>query len=151
MSPDDLSAKGTEHGLQAGLFAWAAMAQMYGYAVADDMEAYNAKYFKQFQPVRYPVPQLRWLHAIPNGGLRSAKAGALMKAEGVKKGVADIFLPIADEINRLHGLYIEMKAGTNKQSDEQIEFEKFVSEQGYAYHVCYDWRSAATILKDYLT
>ena len=40
-----------------------------------------------------PIPACRWLHAIPNGGNRSAVTGARLKAEGVKRGIPDLFLP----------------------------------------------------------
>ena len=61
------------------------------------------------------VPELAWLHAIPNGGSRgdgtkrgAMIAGANMKAEGVKKGVYDLHLPVAR--HGYHSFYIELKA-----------------------------------------
>lgn len=161
MSPDELAAKGTESGSQKALFAWAAMAKLYGYDIAYNMQAYNKAWFEANQPVRYPVEQLKWLHAIPNGGERSAKTAALMKAEGVRKGVADVFLPVPKErldptgvwITISHGLYIEMKKDITsaKQSDEQEEFEAHCVANRYAYYVCKSWREAAEIIKNYLT
>lgn len=161
MSPDDLAAKGTESGSQKALFAFAAMARMYGFAVAFNMEAYHKDYFQKYNPIRYPVPALEWLHAIPNGGERSPKTAALMKAEGVRKGVADVFLPKPKLVPVLHnepqetcfhGLYIEMKKDVTsaKQSDEQKEFERYVTEQGYEYKVCRSWREAANVIVQYL-
>ena len=39
-------------------------------------------------------PELKWLHAIPNGGLRDKITSGKLKAEGVKPGVSDLFLPV---------------------------------------------------------
>lgn len=68
----------SEHQEQCMLFAWAA-----------------------YRPV------LALLHAIPNGGKRDIRTDAMLKAEGVKPGVPDIFLPIAR--GPYHGMYIELK------------------------------------------
>jgi len=115
------------------------------------------------------VPELRWFFAVPNGGSRgdsekSARIqGALMKAEGVKKGVADCCLPVAR--HGYHGFFIEMKRpgtfgakqvvrkdGSNEkgQSKEQIAFEGFAMEQGYLYAVFENWWSAFRALMWYL-
>lgn len=39
-------------------------------------------------------PELKWIHAIPNGGKRGYKTAKSLKDEGVKSGIFDIFLPI---------------------------------------------------------
>ena len=38
-------------------------------------------------------PCLKWLHHIPNGGLRNRVVAGKLKAEGVRAGVSDYFLP----------------------------------------------------------
>jgi hypothetical protein len=74
-----------------------------------------------------PIPECRWLHANPNGGNRSAVTGARLKAEGVKRGIPDLFLPfpIRKYIGWYHGFYIEVKTPKGSQTKEQKEFEKF--------------------------
>lgn len=156
MTPEQLAAKGTESGQQKALFAWAAIARMHGFAVADDMRSYVARppdaqhaYLIALGGSR-PVPELRWMHSVPNGGARDIVTATRMKAEGVKRGVPDVFLPVA--MYREHGLYIEMKKPDGgRQSDEQKEFAAHCSEYGFAYYVCDTWRDAANTVRHYLT
>ena len=80
-----------------------------------------------------------------------------MKAEGVKAGVLDVFVPVAIIQHRddprsywIHGLYIEMKFGKNRMTTNQLEFTDFVTVQGYLVKVCYTWIEAAKEIFDYL-
>ena len=82
-------------------------------------------------------PELKLLHHIPNGGIRDIRTATNLKREGVKRGVPDICLPVSR--GKYHGLYIEMKAGKNKPSDEQKEWINSLQEEGYAACVCYGW------------
>ncbi len=132
MTPEQIAKSGTEHAHQTALFCWCALNV--------------GKY-----------PELKWFHAIPNGGSRGdsiksrAIRGMQLKAEGVKKGVSDCFLPV--KRNDCSGLYIEMKkpGALNKESDEQKEFGKFVREQNFGYVCCDSWEKAKDILIMYLT
>lgn len=93
-------------------------------------------------------PELAWLHAIPNGGLRNQRVAIKLKAEGVKAGVWDVFLPVAR--GGYHGLYIEMKYGKNKLTPSQREFQEFIDRQGYAHMVCYNGETAYHLVEKYL-
>lgn len=93
-------------------------------------------------------PELGLLHAIPNGGDRHPAVAAKLKAEGVKSGVPDMFLPVPTPF--FHGLYIEMKFGRNKLSPAQKEWRGYLLEQGYNHHVCYTWICAARVICVYL-
>ncbi len=73
------------------------------------------------------------LFAVPNGGYRNVKEAAIMKAEGVLAGVADLFLMLPRK--GYSGMFIEMKYGLGKQSNEQIKFQTNSEEQGYKYVV----------------
>jgi len=160
MNPEQLAKSGSEHAEQCALFCWANKAMQFGFAAADEMDAYDV-YTPHHE--RLYVPELRWLHAIPNAGARSNKiAAAQLKAEGVKAGVADIFLPVVkrgrnDQLNnpvRFCGLYIELKRLDGHMSDvsnDQTNFGKFVEQQGYKWYVAFGWRQAASIIKEYLS
>jgi hypothetical protein len=111
-----------EHNEQAALFRWADM-----------------------QSVAYP--ELRWMFAVPNSARRSPRQGAWMKAEGLRSGVWDIFLPAPRP--PWSGLFIEMKHGTNKLSEPQKQFRAALDNQ-YRFAVCYNWIDAKIVILDYL-
>ena len=94
-------------------------------------------------------PELRLLFHIPNGGSRGKAEAARFKAEGVKAGVPDLFLPVAR--GPYHGLFIEMKRQKGgKVSDAQKEWIAALIDQGYLAVVCYGWKDAAELIEDYL-
>lgn len=152
MSPWDLAKSGSEHGHQSALFAFVAMAINKGFNAAWDEACYK-------NPTLYPMlenklDELKWFHAIPNGGSLgdSEKSrmirGAQKKAEGVKKGVADTFAPFRR--NQWPGLYIEMKKlKKGVLSPEQKTFRDFVMSQGYGWYHAKGWEDAAKTLQAY--
>jgi len=93
-------------------------------------------------------PELFLLHHIPNGGRRDIVTATHLKAEGVKAGVPDICLPVARF--KWHGLYIEMKVGDNKPSDNQLDWIDKLRRQGYKVNVCYGWEQASEVIMAYL-
>lgn len=142
ITPAQLAAAGNEHSEQVALMQWVAIVAMKRYG------------------------DLRRLHAIPNGGDRQAHVGAAMKAEGVKKGVPDLFLPVPmGKVGETwtgpgweghHGLYIEMKTRkafakkNNNLSPEQIDWLEYLRGAGYATSVAAGWQAAAWVLVLYL-
>ncbi len=108
----------------------------------------------------------RLLMAFPMQGLRTARNGARMKAEGMRAGLADMFLAVP--IKRTHlddrnpawthqsfigGLWIELKRERPRGvvSPEQSEFLDIVREQGYAAQVCYGFDECTKAITEYLT
>ena len=82
------------------------------------------------------IPELYLMHAIPNGGKRDIRTAAKLKAEGVKPGVPDIFLPVPR--GGKHGLYIELKrrkGGTVSAAQEA--WIRALMHQGYVCTVCH--------------
>jgi len=114
----------TEHRIQAGLFKWAKLA--------------SARH-----------PELALLFAIPNGGARDLITGAMLKAEGVKRGVPDLFLPTA--AGPFHGLFLEMKTASGRLSHEQHQWQHGLIEQGYACVTAHSLEQAIDTLTHYLT
>jgi len=93
-------------------------------------------------------PWLRFF-AIPNGGDRHPAVGAKLKAEGVRTGVPDLFLPIPR--GPYHGLFIEMKRRKGgKLSSNQAEEINMLKASGYAVYVPEGWEEAVEVTKDYL-
>lgn len=77
---------------------------------------------------------VRRTHAIPNGGGRSKAEAGRLKAEGVRKGVPDIFCAMPH--GPFHGLYIEMKSAEGRVSEEQSKWLDESRALGYAGAVC---------------
>ena len=160
MNPKQLAKSDTEAAHQTALFAWAAVAMNHGFAVADAWAAGSNPAVESTEPL---IPELKWLHHIPNGGSRGNDVrsqqirGAQLKAQGVKSGVSDICLPVRR--GDFSGLYIEMKRPAEKPkretskggvSDEQREFGQFVQSQGFGFQVCYSWEEASCAIRQYL-
>lgn len=99
-------------------------------------------------------PELALLFAIPNGGARHPAVAAKLKAEGVKSGVPDIFLPVAR--GHFFGLWIELKfqgnstASKGTVSKAQKAWLEALDAEGYATAVCYGWQAAKDIIETYL-
>lgn len=90
----------------------------------------------------------RQLFAVPNGGSRNKKEAANMKAAGVVAGVADLILLIPND--RYGSLCIELKHGSNKQTDQQREWQASTEEHGNLYVVVCELEEFINIVKQYL-
>lgn len=109
----------------------------------------QATLFHWCDMVKGKYPELQLLFHIPNGGERRKSEAARMKAEGVKPGVPDLFLPVA-RVN-YHGLFIEMKRRKGgRVSDEQREWIGNLLANGYAVEVCRGWEEAKDAIENYL-
>jgi hypothetical protein len=84
---------------------------------------------KWVRTVQNLYPVLKLLYAIPNGGDRNLRVARKLRAEGVLSGVADLCLPAARR--GYHGLYLEMKSEEGIATEEQKEFLRGVSVEGY--------------------
>jgi hypothetical protein len=123
----------TEHAEQVAVFQWASMSKNI-------------------------YPELVLLFSVPNGaklpytkndqGKRFSRQAQVLKAEGMRPGVPDMVLPVARR--GYHGLFIELKHGKNKPSDEQVAWICELRAQGYYAVVCYEAEAAIQTLRDYL-
>lgn len=123
ITADDYAKSGTEHAQQVALFMWA----------NESLTTY---------------PMLKWLFAIPNGGQRNIATASLLKASGVKRGVADVFLPYP--VGKWHGLFIEMKKLKGKQSEFQIQFKSDLIDNGYGVATCFSFAEAKQVIVNYI-
>ena len=71
-----------------------------------------------------------------------------MQAEGVLPGVPDIFIPIPRGI--YGGLFIELKYGRNKASDEQLAFIDAIRDQCYRAEICWTFDKATETIETYV-
>jgi hypothetical protein len=95
------------------------------------------------------IPELKWLHHVPNGGKRTKIEAVILKQMGVKSGVPDVFLDVAR--GGYHGLRLELKAtAKDKASDNQNTWLEGYATRGYAVAVVVGWVQAKQFICDYL-
>ena len=76
-------------------------------------------------------PHLRGcFFAVPNGGARSIREGALLKKTGVWAGVSDMIL-----LYNAQAYLFELKTVVGKQSNKQIAWQKKMEAQGFQYFI----------------
>src|SRR5262245_2454932 len=132
VSPQLLAAPGTEHAHQRAFFC----------AISSP----------EFCPVslRPPSPA-RLCFAIPNGGARDTITAGRLKAEGVKAGVPDCFLPVAR--GGWFGLFMEFKKPEREKtrngglSDSQVTWRQDLNEQRYCVVTTYGWYQGLGVLE----
>ena len=97
----------------------------------------------------YRLPEFA-LFAVPNGAhLASGYIGAgKLKREGMRPGALD--LQLAAPRQQFHGLFLEMKFGKNKPSEEQEAFISHLARSGYSVSVHWTADSAIKAIKEYL-
>ena len=114
----------TEHEEQVALFAWA------------DTQMDRC-------------PELSLMFAIPNGGHRFVAVAAKLKAEGVKAGVPDVFLPVPR--GGKHGLWLELKRSKGGRLGEaQKAWADALEGQGYAVGLSYGAVEAIQLIEEYM-
>ena len=110
--------------------------------------AHQVALIKWVRTVRDIYPVLKLLYAVPNGGKRNLRVARKLKAEGVLVGVADLCLPAARR--GYHGLYLEMKSEEGVATEEQKEFLRGVSGEGYCAVIAQGVDEARFALEWYL-
>ena len=88
---------------------------------------------------RYQYPTIPIVSSVNGTELSGTKEQRIIKwksleREGAVAGASDLF--IFFPAGGFHGLCVEMKQGTGKQSEKQKEFQKKVEAAGYCYKVC---------------
>ncbi|HYH16132.1 MAG TPA: hypothetical protein VD794_12975 [Flavisolibacter sp.] len=155
---------GLEHAHQTALFMWANMTYQFGLQIGMDAKAYIEAGYAKKRSIElggevYAVPQLKWLHAIHNQGHGDKIRGGKAKAEGVKAGVSDVFLPVPmfgqNQPTQIRpvlkcGLYLELKVGKNSVSEIQYEFITDMRDAGYEACWVVGWENARDKILEYL-
>lgn len=98
--------------------------------------------------IRFSVNFQFPIFAVPNAGKRSIPLAMWLKAEGLRSGVPDLFVPIPAD--GYHGLFIEMKDGRKKPSPEQQKWIDFLNSVGYHATVCFSAEHAIDTIRQYL-
>lgn len=93
-------------------------------------------------------PELALLHSIPNGAHMHPAHAVRMVNEGLTKGIPDLHFPYP--ARRYHGLWIEMKAGRGRASEEQKLILATLEKWGHRVALAYDASQAITAVYDYL-
>lgn len=89
-----------------------------------------------------------YIFAIPLGGKRNPREAARLKAEGVKAGVSDLFLPLPR--SGYAGLWLEMKAPKGKPTKAQTDWLDLMARAGYRATWCDSWLKAAAVIAEYV-
>lgn len=88
--------------------------------------------------------------AIPNGGLRHKRTAAMLKAEGVRAGVPDLFVPVPN--GGYCGLFIEMKdVNGRKPRESQMQWLEALNARGYAAYWAKGAEKAIRLIDAYLS
>jgi len=115
-----------------------------------DEHTEQVNYFNMLNKHLALTKDLILAHAIPNGGLRNKVVAKKLKAEGVKSGVPDIFIPIPR--NGFHGLYIEMKKTKGWSINQNQKFWlNYLNDKSYYAVVCKGAFEAYDVTMDYLS
>ena len=99
--------------------------------------------------VRFANANLRHLLIhVPNGGYRNAVEAAKFKQMGVRAGVPDLILLYPNKEHPFMG--IELKAGKNRQSVHQKEYEAEFGRIGAKYVVVRSIGEFMKVVNEYL-
>lgn len=110
---------------------------------------YQCAVIRACKLLEFQYPELKYLYAVPNGSQRHIAVAVKLKAEGVKRGVPDLVLPVMIP-NGPGSLYIEMKSDDGKPTETQQDYLRFLHAQGFEVHICRAPDEAITHIKDYM-
>jgi hypothetical protein len=93
-------------------------------------------------------PGLQLLSASLNGVKMTPAQAGKAKAAGMLKGEHDLKLPVAR--GRWIGLSIEMKAGSNRPTADQLDYGSALEAEGWKVVYAWSWTEARDAIVDYL-
>lgn len=95
---------------------------------------------------KYPI--LKLMLAVPNAAKRSYKLAAMLKAEGMRKGMLDVLFLVP--MKGFSGLAIEFKKVGGKLTPEQLDYIDLLTKSNWLVAVETDAESAINLVKRYL-
>jgi len=124
----------------------------------DNEHQIQKEYFKILSLNENEFPELAFIFAVPNGSLRNIRVAVKLKAEGVKRGVPDIMIPIMTSKQFGHnmlgysmgGCFLETKTEKGVMSKEQKAYRLFLIEQGYEHIICRSVSELVSATENYL-
>lgn len=93
-------------------------------------------------------PWAQFLFHIPNESVGGMGWVVRNRQMGMKKGVPDLMLPIP--MKGYHGLFIELKTGTGRLTEEQRRWINALNQFGYLAVMCKGWVEAVQRLEEYM-
>lgn len=93
-------------------------------------------------------PALRLMSCSLNGVQLSKAQAGKAKAAGMLAGEHDVRLPVAR--GRWIGLSIEMKAGDNRPTADQLAYGEALEAEGWLVRYCWSWAEASEVITAYL-
>lgn len=109
----------------------------------------QAAFFHFTELLEGQFPELGRFFAVPNGGHRNKAVAAKLRAEGLKRGVPDVFNLSPNPTGEWAGLVFEFKVGRNKPTSEQEDWLEYFEGLGYRVAVPRSWVEAALITIEY--
>jgi hypothetical protein len=86
--------------------------------------------------------------ATPNAARRSPQMAAMMKAEGLRSGVPDVFMAMPR--GEYHGLFLEFKSHTGRLTENQTVYVINLRSMGYQVEVVRSFDEARLIVVKYM-
>ena len=113
--------------------------------IESDIQKAFVKWFR----LQYPQYALN-LMSVPNGGVRRKSEAAIMKAEGVTAGAADLLLLVPRGGFGALGIEFKTLAKYSRQSDAQTRWQQAFERVGNKYTIVRTFEEAVVIANNYL-
>lgn len=114
------------------------------------VESNIQKAFVKWFRLQYPQYALN-LTSVPNGGLRSKTEAAIMKAEGMTAGAADLLLLVPRGNFGVLGIEFKTLAKGSRQSDAQKRWQEAFERAGNKYAIVRTFEEAMDVAKNYMS
>lgn len=107
------------------------------------------KAFVKWFRLQYPQYALN-LTSVPNGGLRGKTEAAIMKAEGMTAGAADLLLLVPRGGFGSLGIEFKTLAKGSRQSEAQKRWQAAFENAGNKYTIVRTFDEAVEVVRNYL-